>query len=123
MKRQTCIALGLVLAAAGGTRAAAATAPNAPSAFSYDIRADFIVTAGETCGHWATYNGGSAGLLDWAINGVVVAQDQESVNYTNDGSPYTVSIGEVSGSTFTEWYSEIFYPEELPYVACFAAAP
>lgn len=54
---------------------------------------------------------------------MVVAQDQESVNYTSDGSPCTVSIGEVSGSTFTEWYPEILYPDEPPYVACFAAAP
>ena len=123
MKRWTWMALGVVLAAAAAIRAAADDAPKAPRAFGYDIHADFIVTAGATCGHWATYDGGPAGLLDWTVNGVLVAQDAASVNYTNDGSPYTVAVGEVGGGGFTEYHAETFYPEQLPYVACFAAAP
>ncbi|HEX6037543.1 hypothetical protein [Longimicrobium sp.] len=116
MTRSICIAAALLLA---GTAAASAPATHPPRADGYDIHAEYIVTAGETCGHWASLDGSPLSSVDWAVNGVVVAQDASGMNYLNDGSPYTVSIGEVSGGVFSAWYSEEFTPQELPYVACF----
>ncbi len=113
MKRTPWIAVPLALTlavvahAAGGAHAAEAVAM--PRAAGYDIHSSTI-PAYETCGHWATNNGVGVWTLDWAVNGTVVAEDAEAINYTNNGSPYTVSIGQVSGGVFSAYYSETFYP-------------
>jgi hypothetical protein len=112
MKRNHWIAVGLALTVAAGAQAAARSSVDAPRTLSYDIITQNYIPANETCGHYATNNGNFAWGLDWAVNGSVVAEDADSgINYTNDGSPYTVSIGEVSGGSFTAYYSETFYPQ------------
>jgi hypothetical protein len=109
MKKSHWTALGLALAVAAGAEAAARPV-DAPRALGYDIVTQVTIPANETCGHYATSNGTPVGGLDWAVNGGVVAEDADGINYQNDGSPYTVSIGEVNGSSFTTYYSETFYP-------------
>lgn len=109
MNRNPWIVLGLALTMAGGADATARSVA-APRAISYDIVAQTVIPANETCGHYATYNGSGVTGLDWAVNGSVVAYDADGINYTNDGSAYTVAVGEVNGGYFTEYYSEIFYP-------------
>lgn len=121
MMRVHRVAVALALPVAASAHAAATGAPNAPRQSGYDIQTTFTITANASCGHWATY-GGSSAIVDWAVNGVVVAHDASGVNFTNDGSPYTVSIGEASGSTFSEYHAEVFNPEDVPYVACFEVA-
>jgi hypothetical protein len=110
MKRSPWIALGVALVVAAGAQATARSV-DAPRAVSYDIVAQFVIPANETCGHYATYGGSSVSGLDWAVNGSVVAEDADGINYANDGSAYTVSIGEVSGGSFYAYYSETFYPQ------------
>jgi hypothetical protein len=104
--------LGIGLAMAAAADATVRSAADTPAALNYDIVTQNGIPAGETCGHYATYYGSGVSGLDWAVDGVVVAEDADSgINYTNDGSPYTVSIGYVSGSSFTAYYSETFYPQ------------
>ena len=112
MKRSHWMFLGIGLAVAAAADATVRSAADTPAALNYDIVAQNGIPAGETCGHYATYYGSGVSGLDWAVDGVVVAEDADSgINYTNDGSPYTVSIGYVSGSSFTAYYSETFYPQ------------
>ncbi|HEX6037542.1 hypothetical protein [Longimicrobium sp.] len=107
MKRISILAAALLLA---GT--ASAGAGSTGPARAYDIVTQVSIPAGASCGHYATSNGNGIWGLDWAVNGVVVAEDADSgINYQNDGSPYTVAFGEVVGGVFQEWYSEVFYPE------------
>lgn len=101
--------LPLVLLA--GTTGASAPDARAPRAFAYDIVTQVGIPANARCGHYAWNDGNGMWWLDWAVNGVVVVENAQSgINYLNDGSPYTVSFGEVSGGVFTAWYSETFYP-------------
>lgn len=108
MKRSHWMVLGATLALAASAHATARSL-DAARAMGYDIVTQNGIPANATCGHAVLYDG-DAVLVDWAVNGVVVAQDVEGVNYTNDGAPYTVAVGQVSGGLFTEYYSEIFYP-------------
>lgn len=118
MKRHHWITSALALALAGGA-AATATPPAARAAGTlvYDISNPAFIPAYETCGHIARY-GYSSVSVDWAVNGVVVAQDEIAINHTNDGSPYTLSIGQVSGGTFSAYHSETFYPSDELGPAC-----
>lgn len=111
MKRSHWMIVAAALTLAAGADATARPV-DAPRAASYDIAAQVYIPDGETCGHYATYGGSVAYGLDWAVNGTVVAQDADGLNWTNDGSPYTIAIGQVSGGSFTSYYSETFYPIE-----------
>ncbi|HST58351.1 MAG TPA: hypothetical protein VLK84_06685 [Longimicrobium sp.] len=100
----------LPLALVAGTAAASAPDAKAP-AFGYDIVTQVSIPAGVSCGHYPWDNGNGVGAVDWAVDGVVVAENVSSgINYQNNGVPYTVAFGEVNGGVFTEWYSETFYP-------------
>jgi hypothetical protein len=111
MKRAYWMALGLVITVAAGAQATARPAKT-PPARAYDIVTQDSIPANTSCGHYAWDNGNGIWGLDWAVNGVVVEENAQSgINYLNDGSPYTVAFGEVSGGVFTEWYSEMFYPQ------------
>jgi hypothetical protein len=121
MKRGHWMVLAAALVALAGSQAAVAStrADGAAAAVTYDISNPAMLPAYETCGHiaWRDYGSFEA---DWAVDGVVVAYDEYAINHTNDGSPYTVSIGQVSGGTFTAYYSETFYPQvyDDPFAAC-----
>lgn len=119
MKRNHWMILGATLALAASADAAARPV-DAPRAMSYDIRAQIYIPDGEMCGHYGTYDGSMVFGLDWAVNGTVVAQDVNGLDWTNDGSPYTIAIGQVSGGSFTAYYSETFYPIESD-LACLNA--
>lgn len=110
MKRSHWIVLAAALI--GGSQAAIASTAGDGTApvLGYDISNPAMLPANETCGHSARYNYSSV-QVDWAVNGVVVAYDQYGINHTNDGSPYTLSIGQVSGGTFNAYHSETFYPQ------------
>lgn len=108
MKRNHWMAMALVLALATGADAGIASTSSLP--LGWDISNPAAIPAYETCGHIAWHDYGSISV-DWAVDGVVVAEDEYAINHTNDGSPYTVSIGEVSGGTFSAYYSETFYPQ------------
>lgn len=110
MKRSHWTLLGAALVIAAGADATIRSVAT-PAREYYDIVAQNTIPANETCGHYATYYGSPLSGLDWAVNSSVVAEDADGINYTNDGSPYTVSIGSVSGGSFTEYYSETFYPQ------------
>lgn len=111
MKRIHGIVLAAALLGAGSqTAIASAAADGAGAPLGYDISNPAMLPANETCGHIAWHDYGSI-PADWAVNGVVVAYDEYAINHTNDGSPYTLSIGQVSGGTFTSYHSETFYPQ------------
>jgi hypothetical protein len=111
MKRSHWILLAAALVGAGSqTAIASAAAGGAGDALGYDISKPAMLPANETCGHIGWHDYGSI-EADWAVNGVVVAYDEYGINHTNDGTPYTLSIGQVSGGTFTSYYSETFYPQ------------
>ncbi|HSU16683.1 hypothetical protein [Longimicrobium sp.] len=97
--------------------------PRATLGAGYDIVAQSIIPAGATCGHYATYDGMPVYGLDWEVDGVLVAQDVDGINYTNSGSAYTVSIGDWDGSAFTTYYSETFYPQQRNNMACLQLSP
>ncbi len=107
MTRYTWMLPIVLLAGTTGASAPGATARD----FAYDIVTQVSIPAGASCGH-APWNGGnSMGAMDWAVDGVVVAEDvYGGINYQNTGVPYTVAFGEVSGGVFSAWYSETFYP-------------
>lgn len=113
MKRQhwTAAILALVLAAGAQATSASPSAGAPARASGYDISTPPYIPAYETCGHIAWYNMSSVSV-DWAVDGVVVAEDEIAINHTNDGVPYTISIGQVSGGTFSASYSETFYPSD-----------
>jgi hypothetical protein len=118
MTRYTWIFIGVLLAGTAGASAAFARTPRAQA---YDIVTQATIPAGASCGHYAWNDGNGMWGLDWAVNGVVVEENAQSgINYQNDGSPYTVAFGEVSGGVFTAWYSETFYPVSTgdPPIAC-----
>jgi hypothetical protein len=118
MRRYTWMLAGLLLA---GSASASAPSVPGPRAQGYDIVTQVTIPAGASCGHYASNNGNGMWGLDWAVNGVVVAEDAQSgINYQNDGWPYAVAFGEVVNGVFQEWYSEVFYPEDTgnPPMAC-----
>ena len=84
--------------------------PRASFGSGFDIHAQISIPANKTCGHYATYDGNVV-TGDWAVDGVLVAQGVSGVDYTNTGSPYTVSFGSYSGGVFSAYYSETFYPQ------------
>jgi len=90
-------------------RAPESAVPRASSSSGYDIVAQSTIPANTTCGHYATYDGNTVSG-DWDVDGVLVAHGVTGINYTNSGSPYTVSFGSYSGGVFTAYYSETFYP-------------
>lgn len=112
MKRIHWMAAGgaLALAMAAGADTGAASTPSLPAGWDISNPVGGL-PAYATCGHTARYNYSSI-AVDWAVNGVVVAYDVIGINHTNDGSPYTLSVGQVSGGTFSASYSETFYPGE-----------
>ena len=117
MKRRFWLLIPLALtvaacadATAPATRAPEHASPRADESSGYDIVAQSFIPDNETCGHYATYDGSSVYGLDWAVNGSLVAEDADGIDYANNGSPYTVSIGDWDGSSFTSYYSETFYP-------------
>ncbi|HST58350.1 MAG TPA: hypothetical protein VLK84_06680 [Longimicrobium sp.] len=111
MKRIHWMAASVALALAAGADTGTASTASLP--FTWDISNPVAgLPAYETCGHSVWYNQSSL-PVDWAVNGVVVALDVNGINHTNDGSPYTLSVGQVSGGVFTASYSETFYPSEL----------
>jgi hypothetical protein len=108
MKRIHWMAASVALALVAGADTGTASTPSLP--FSWDISNPVPhLPSYATCGHSVRYNYSSI-AMDWAVNGVVVAHDVNGINHTNDGSPYTLSVGQASGSTFTAFYSETFYP-------------
>lgn len=120
MKRSHWIPAALALAAGVEATSASPPAAGAARTAGYDISNPAFIPAYDTCGHIARYNYSSVSV-DWAVDGVVVAEDEVAINHTNDGSPYTVSIGQVSGATFSAYHSETFYPqppEDEPGPAC-----
>lgn len=111
MKRSYWIALAAALLGLGSQAAIASAGTDGPApALGYDISNPPMLPANATCGHTARYNYSSV-QVDWAVNGVVVAYDTYGINHTNDGSPYTLSIGQVSGGTLNVYHSETFYPQ------------
>ncbi len=102
------LALGVALAVAAGAETGTASTASLP--LGWDISNPAVIPANGTCGHTARYNYSSVSV-DWAVDGVVVALDEVGINHTNDGSPYTLSVGQVSGGVFSASYSETFYPE------------
>lgn len=117
MARSYWIVAGLLLAGAAN----ASTSADAPRGQAYDIVTQASIPAGASCGHYAWNDGNGMWGLDWAVNGVVVEENAQSgINWQNNGSPYTVSFGEVSGGVFSAWYSETFYPVDTgsPPIAC-----
>lgn len=98
-------------ATAPAERAPERAVPRATLGSGWDIVTQTWIPANATCGHYATYDGSAVVGLDWRVNGSVVALDAEGIDYTNNGSAYTVSVGEWDGSSFTSYYSETFYPQ------------
>ncbi len=113
--RRWCFApLIVVLAACADVTAPEARAPegavpHAALGAGFDIHNQIGIPANKTCGHYATYDGNVVSG-DWAVDGVVVAQGVTGIDYTNNGSPYTVSFGSYSGGVFSAYYSESYYP-------------
>lgn len=124
MTRRSWIFIPLVLAAAAcgdvtapDARTPESAVPRATASYGWDIVAQSTIPAYETCGHYATYNGSGVGSVDWAVNGGVVELGASGINVTNNGWPYTVSVGVYSGGFFYEYYGETFYPQGTGY-AC-----
>lgn len=117
MKGRSILLIPLLFAAAAcadvvtpGARTPERAVPRAVEGAGWDIVTQSFIPDNETCGHYATYDGDFMSGYDWAVNGTVVAQDVDGINYTNNGSAYTVSVGEVDGGVFYPFYSETFYP-------------
>lgn len=117
MKRLSWLLVPLIAVAAACADATAPSArapehavPRATLGAGWDIVTQNFIPDNETCGHYATYDGAFMSGYDWAVNGTVVAENVDGINYTNDGSPYTVSVGEVDGGVFYPFYSETKYP-------------
>jgi hypothetical protein len=92
--------------------------PRATLGSGWDIVGQNIIPAYATCGHYATYDGLPVSALDWEVDGTLVAQNADGINYTNSGSAYTVSAGDWDGSAFTAYYSETFYPQQRNGMEC-----